>query len=80
MPFITSFMTFEKRLKTMNKGRNLGMEMEEFIQENMTRGVVIMSLVDMSELTGSICAALQLDKPVTEQVSNTYTLNQFRSV
>jgi hypothetical protein len=79
MPFLTAFMTFEKRLKTMNKGRNLGFEMEEFLQENMTRGVVIMSLTDMSEITVSLCAALQLDKPVTEQVSNIYTLDQFRS-
>jgi hypothetical protein len=77
MPFITSFMAFEKRLKTMNKGRPLPADILEFFNENMNRGIGIMSLEDMSEITTSLSGALQLDKPVTEQVSNHYTYIQF---
>jgi hypothetical protein len=69
MPFIAAFMSFEKRLKTMNKGLPLPFEMVEFLEEKMSRGVVLMSLVDMAEHTEQICAALMLDKPVSDQVS-----------
>jgi hypothetical protein len=69
MPFIASFLAFEKRLKTMNKGLALPTEMVEFLEEHLSRGVATMSQHDMAEITEQLAASLQFDKPVTEQVS-----------
>jgi hypothetical protein len=80
MPLITAFLALEKRLKTMNKGRPLPVEMVEFLEENMSRSVVIMSTQEMLEMTSAVCAALQLDKPETEQVSISYALFQFGTI
>jgi hypothetical protein len=68
MPFIAAFMTFEKRLKTMNKGKPLATEIMDFFEEQMNRGVAMMSLEDMVDTTASLCTALEFDRPVSEQV------------
>jgi hypothetical protein len=68
LPFITAFMTFQKRLKTMNKGKPLANEIMEFFDEQMDRGVAMMSLQDMADTTASLCSALEFDRPVADQV------------
>jgi hypothetical protein len=73
MPFVTAFIAFQKRLKTMNKGCPLPADILEWFEENMSKGVAVMSLQDMLDLTVALCSALQLDKPLTEQVSNNST-------
>jgi hypothetical protein len=68
LPFITAFMAFQKRLKTMNNGKPLATEIMEFFDEQMNRGVAMMSLQDMVETTASLCSALELERPFSEQV------------
>jgi hypothetical protein len=68
MPFLTTFMAFEKRVKTMNQGQPLPIELMEFFEEQTCRGVGIMSLSEMVDTTDFLARALKLDQPVAEQV------------